>query len=75
MVLKEGKVPRVLISEIARQKVENPGTVYTQSSLPCLLHLRRGSGGNGVGDGNPPPPFTPLPVDGISIYQALADLP
>ena len=75
VVLKEGKVPRVLVSEVAWQKVEDPCTVDTQGSLPSLLHLGRGSGGNGVGDGHPTPHVTSLPAYGVPIYQALADLP
>ena len=47
----------------------------TQGSLPGLLDLARGRGGNGIGDGHPPPPISPLPADRIAIYQALADLP
>ena len=74
MVLKEGKVPRVLISEVAMKQVEYPSTMDTQGSLPGLLDLARGRGGNGIGDGHPPPPISPLPADGIAFYQALADL-
>ena len=57
MVLEEGKVPRVLIPELAWKKDEYPSTMDTRGPLPRLLNLARGRGGDGIGDGHPPPPI------------------
>ena len=47
----------------------------TKRSLSSLLHFRRCRGGDIVGDGHPPPPLVPLPVDGVAINKPLAYLP
>ena len=75
MVLEEGKVPRVLISEIYWQQVEDPCTMDGQSSFSGLLDFGWCRAGDIFGDGQPSPPVTPLPVNGVTFHQPLGQLP
>ena len=75
VVLEEGEVPRVLISEIEWQQVKDVCPMNSQGPSPGHLDLGRSRAGNAIKDSISPSPVTPLPVDGVAINQPLAEFP
>ena len=72
MILEEGQV---LISEIDWQQVKYPYTMDSQCSFSGLFDIGGCRAGDILWDGQPSPPVTPLPVNGVTFHQPLGQLP
>ena len=75
MVLKEGKVPGILISEMTWENIKQSGTMNPQGPFPCLSDFRWCNFRYAVRNGSSPTPVIPLPLDLVAINKALADFP
>ena len=51
------------------------GTMYPKGPLSCFFYLTGGITGYPVGNGQPSPPVTPLPLGSITSDQPLVLLP
>ena len=75
VVLKQLKVSTVFISQSFWQQVKKLCTMHPKGHLPCLLHFTWSTTGYPLGDSQPSPSITSLPVNLIPTDEPLRLLP